>query len=104
MKYQMQWTSFGRAVPSSGTGGHVFYRTIVGGRAEQDYFKILNLGLFDVLVTLLAGKIPIGNVLFLSSFQDIHFQNLDLVSFSSKPFENITHIMRYSRANWGKHM
>ena len=41
------------------------------GRAEQDSSKILDLVHFDVLVTLLFGKIPIGNILFLSRFQDI---------------------------------
>ena len=40
-------------------------------RVERDYFKILDLVHFSVLVTLLVGKIPIGNVLFLSPFQDI---------------------------------
>ena len=43
-----------------------------GGRSEQDSIKFLDLVHFDVLVTLLVGKIPIGNILFLSLFQDIY--------------------------------
>ena len=46
--------------------------TSMSYRAEQDSSKILDLVHFDVLVTLLFGKIPIENILFFPLFQDIH--------------------------------
>ena len=41
-------------------------------KTELDYFNILDLVHFDVLVTLLDGKILTENVLFVSPFQEYH--------------------------------
>jgi hypothetical protein len=48
-------------------------------REEQDILDFLDLVHLDVLVSLLATKILIGNIFFLSRFQDLYFSNLDLV-------------------------
>ena len=41
-------------------------------QSEQDNLDILDLVHFSDLVTFLVGKIPFGNVLFHSFFQNIH--------------------------------
>ena len=57
-------------IPQARVSGEL--RGSIQARAEQDYLNIRNLVHFDVLVTVLVGKIPTGNVLFLFPFQDIH--------------------------------
>ena len=51
---------------------------------------------FDVLFTLLVGKIEIGNILFLSRFQDIHLWNLSIVLLSRNLHKNLYHISLFS--------